>query len=231
MLRLALATVAALLLLAAPATAAERRLTFDLTVDRFVVKDGRSFASATASSRVLTKDGKVRRQQRKVLLQTGSGGGCRVLTLQLDDLQLRLLGLNLNTSAINLRITGDNKRSLGRLFCRLATGIRLPAATRSLNRRIAERPMRVLAVRAALPSTKRTAQQQPQQPATPQCEVLRLVLGPLDLDLLGLVVELYGRTRTAPVTVDLTATPGGGVLGDLFCQLATSGVTLRPPTS
>jgi hypothetical protein len=47
------------------------------------------------------------------------------------------------------------------------------------------------------------------------CTVLHLVLGPLQLNLLGLVV-----TIPDPVTVDITAVPGGGLLGDLLCAIA-----------
>ena len=46
------------------------------------------------------------------------------------------------------------------------------------------------------------------------------MLGPLDLNLLRLVVELYGPARNQPVTLTITATRGGGVLGDLFCGLS-----------
>ena len=46
------------------------------------------------------------------------------------------------------------------------------------------------------------------------CNVLHLVLGPLDLDLLGLVVHLDR------VVLDITAVPGGGLLGDLLCAVA-----------
>jgi hypothetical protein len=56
--------------------------------------------------------------------------------------------------------------------------------------------------------------------AVPSCRVLNLILGPLDLNLLGLVVELYGPNRTAPVTLSITSFPGQGVLGDLFCNLS-----------
>jgi hypothetical protein len=51
------------------------------------------------------------------------------------------------------------------------------------------------------------------------CSVLSLAVGPLDLNLLGLVVELDDCNR-GPVTVDITAIPGGGLLGDLLCSLA-----------
>jgi hypothetical protein len=44
--------------------------------------------------------------------------------------------------------------------------------------------------------------------------VLTLVLGPLNLNLLGLIVDLN------KVNLTITATRGQGALGDLFCQLA-----------
>jgi hypothetical protein len=46
------------------------------------------------------------------------------------------------------------------------------------------------------------------------CQVLNLTLGPLDLSLLGLNVHLD------QVHLVITATPGGGILGDLLCSLA-----------
>lgn len=47
------------------------------------------------------------------------------------------------------------------------------------------------------------------------CQVLTLNLGPLHLDLLGLVVDL------APVNLDITAQPGAGnLLGNLVCAVA-----------
>ena len=46
------------------------------------------------------------------------------------------------------------------------------------------------------------------------CNILHLVLGPLHLDLLGLVVDLNR------VVLDITAVPGGGLLGDLLCAVA-----------
>lgn len=46
------------------------------------------------------------------------------------------------------------------------------------------------------------------------CEILHLELGPLDLNLLGLVVHLD------KIVLDITAQQGGGLLGDLLCSLA-----------
>jgi hypothetical protein len=46
------------------------------------------------------------------------------------------------------------------------------------------------------------------------CEILDLELGPLDLNLLGLVVHLDR------INLEITAQQGGGLLGDLLCSLA-----------
>ena len=45
------------------------------------------------------------------------------------------------------------------------------------------------------------------------CKILHLTLGPLDLNLLGLRVQLN------QVILDITAIPGGGLLGDLLCSI------------
>lgn len=51
--------------------------------------------------------------------------------------------------------------------------------------------------------------------ASAGCTILTLDLGPLHLDLLGLVVDL------APVNLDVTAVPGNGkLLGNLLCAVA-----------
>jgi hypothetical protein len=52
------------------------------------------------------------------------------------------------------------------------------------------------------------------------CRILTLTLGPLDLNLLGLRVQLN------QVNLRITAIPGGGLLGDLLCGLAN---LLNPP--
>jgi len=46
------------------------------------------------------------------------------------------------------------------------------------------------------------------------CQILHLELGPLDLNLLGLVVHLNR------IVLDITAQAGGGLLGDLLCSIA-----------
>ena len=61
------------------------------------------------------------------------------------------------------------------------------------------------------------------QAAPTSCTVLRLQLGPIDLNLLGLRVQLFGGTNPSnplPVTLLITAVPGpGNLLGNLLCNL------------
>ena len=87
---------------------------------------------------------------------------------------------------------------------------------RSLNTRLKDHPMRAFRASAHLSADDSASAAQ----AVPSCRVLNLILGPLDLNLLGLVVELYGPNRNAPVTLAITSFPGQGVLGDLFCGLS-----------
>jgi hypothetical protein len=55
------------------------------------------------------------------------------------------------------------------------------------------------------------------------CTVLHLVLGPINLNLLGLKVTLGGGLQAnQPIVLDITAQRGGGLLGDLLCGLTDS---------
>jgi hypothetical protein len=62
------------------------------------------------------------------------------------------------------------------------------------------------------------------QPPGAICPVLDLMLGPINLNLLGLVVQ------TSPICLTITAEQGGGLLGDLLCSLGQAlagGATLN----
>jgi hypothetical protein len=148
------------------------------------------------------------------------GARCNVITLRLAPLNLELLGVQVTTSAISLDVYALHGRVLGNLFCALARAkVTLPRAARAagaLNAHLHGRPMRVFAASESLPAT--AAQAQPQS-----CQVLRLVLGPLHLDLLGLVVDLYGKTHVNPVIVTINAVPSQGLLGQLLCGVAGGG--------
>jgi len=142
-------------------------------------------------------------------------GRCNILALRLAPVHLALLGVRVDTSHISLDVTARRRGGvLGRLFCALANAqIRFPrAAIARLNRELDEAP---IVTRSSVPVRVATHQG--------TCQILNLVLGPLHLDLLGLVVDLYGRTTSDPVRVRITGEPGHGLLGDLLCSLAGGG--------
>ena len=80
------------------------------------------------------------------------------------------------------------------------------------NRRVTERGVRMP---ATLSSGVTSASAQPPLPPIPNaCEILDLRLGPITLDLLGLVV------RTNRIQVRIDAVPGpGNLLGNLLCAI------------
>jgi hypothetical protein len=56
---------------------------------------------------------------------------------------------------------------------------------------------------------------------TTSCSILNLVLGPVHVNLLGLVVDLGGNGGTTPITLNITAVPGAGnLLGNLLCDVS-----------
>jgi hypothetical protein len=85
-----------------------------------------------------------------------------------------------------------------------------------MNRHLRHRRLHTLRFRAAI-----SPQTHSRQAPAAVCPVLDLTLGPINLNLLGLFVDLYGPTAKDPVTVVITADPNGGVLGKLFCQLSS----------
>jgi hypothetical protein len=234
-LLLAVICALALLVPATAATAAESsrdrgKVTVDVQIKRFAVVGRKIVARGVLTSRVQGAGQSKSARKRVTLGVVAQRGRCHVLTLTLDDLQLDLLGLRVDLSEVNLRIfavrRGEGSGVLGRLFCALSRStIRLGRGAgaaqahktvRTLNTRLKDRPMRALRASATLSESGDAQAAQ----AAPSCRVLNLILGPLDLNLLGLVVELYGPNRRAPVTLSITSFPGQGVLGDLFCNLS-----------
>jgi hypothetical protein len=152
-----------------------------------------------------------------VALTASTGGGCKVLHLFLNELTLQLLGLNAHLDKVTLDITGQAKGGiLGSLFCKLSrakVASARTAALRTLNAQVRRNQGHVLHFTALL-SPKATS-----SAASTTCQVLDLVVGPLNLQLLGLVVDLQ------KVHLVVTATRGAGALGDLFCKLADNNPT------
>jgi hypothetical protein len=145
-------------------------------------------------------------------------GRCNVITLRLAPLDLELLGVQVTTSHISLDVYGLKGRVLGDLFCALShakvTFPRAARVARALNHHLNGHPLRVLGASESFPASIAQAQ---------TCQVLKLVLGPLHLDLLGLVVDLYGQTKADPVIVTINAQPSKGLLGQLLCGVAGGG--------
>jgi hypothetical protein len=205
------------------------RLTVDFTVKRFVARNGRVRAQGTAVARLAGVGASERTVRKRVTapVQIAQAGRrqCALITLNLATLRLDLLGLRVETSEINLRISGVRRGAgagvLGRLLCSLnASRVRLGSAAgaqtaaRTLNSAMPRRGLRGFNATALLHPQATTSQ------APTSCSVLDLRLGPLDLNVLGLRVELFGPSRNAPVRITITAFRGGGLLGDLFCGLA-----------
>jgi hypothetical protein len=220
----------------AKAASRDGKVTVDVKINRFAVAGRKIVAHGVLTSRVEGAGASQAAKKRVTLAVAAQAGRCHVLTLTLDDLQLDLLGLRVDLSEVNLRIfavrRGEGSGILGRLFCALSRStIRLRGASaasadrervvaqklvRSLNTRLKDHPMRALRASAHLSADDSASTAQ----AAPSCRVLNLILGPLDLNLLGLVVELFGPNRNAPITLTITSFPGQGVLGDLFCGLS-----------
>ncbi len=135
---------------------------------------------------------------------------CQVLFLTLGPLDLSLLGLNVHLDRITLRITANRRGGiLGQLLCGLAG--------RNLNTRAG-----VSRWNQQVGSIGNVGSASAVLDHLGTCPVLNLVLGPLDLRVLGLRVQL-SRVRLV-----ITAERGHGILGDLLCGLA--GGVLPAPT-
>ena len=152
-------------------------------------------------------------------------GACPILNLSLAPIHLNLLGLNVDTSAICLDVTAYQGRGLlGDLLCGIANllnnGTPLADVLAGLS------PAQITRLNAGLTSMLNQAVFTPisRSPALvgASCTILNLALGPIDLNLLGLRVELNNCAEPpGPVTLDITATPGAGnLLGNLLCGLA-----------
>jgi hypothetical protein len=199
---------------AKPSTSSRLTMTAKITSFRAtaasVVADGRLTGTLRSGTGVSRDSAPVR----FAVVAKASGGRCDVLTLHLAPLDLELLGVQVTTTTINLNVSAVQGRVLGNLFCALArakvTFPRTARVAQALNSRLGGRSLRVFTASESVPA----------RAAQASCQVLKLVLGPLHLDLLGLVVDLYGETTSSPVIVTINAIPSQGLLGQLLCGLA-----------
>jgi hypothetical protein len=225
---LLVATTSAIVVLA-PATAgakvspgaawgpSTKTLNVRLHVDKFISRGGHIAAAGRANATLIDPFSGQRIQRRaRVVFSVSRGASCNILFLQLDKLDLTLLGLNVFLDKVKLSVTGQRAGGLlGSLFCSIAAQrVALPKVLRKANvalkrGRIAPMAFSVPVRPPAQPSGARKSQ----APAANSCPVLSLILGPLHLELLGLVVDLN------QVKLNITAYRGQGALGDLFCGL------------
>jgi hypothetical protein len=191
-----------------------------------------TFRNAAGVKSVKRKHFWIRIREARLQQQQQQQELCHILFLELGEVDLTLAGLHAILRAadpsqpIQLRLQADRTHGiLGRLFCDLAeaggtvaTPAKAQRAARTLTRRL--KAHTIMRVRATIyaPSHRMGATARASSPQGVQqeaeCEVLHLVLGPVHLDLLGLVVDLN------KIILDLKAIPGT-LLGNIFCQLVT----------
>jgi hypothetical protein len=148
---------------------------------------------------------------------------CPVLDLTLGPLDLNLLGLIVHLDRVHLTITADSEGGLlGRLFCSLAghgqtRAARLTKAARRSG--LAARGVQFGVPLYQTTSAAGTTLSTSRGSSSPMmiCPILDLTLGPLDLNLLGLIVHLD------TVHLVITADSEGGILGQLLCGLGGGG--------
>jgi hypothetical protein len=149
---------------------------------------------------------------------------CPVLDLTLGPLDLNLLGLIVHLDTVHLKITANSRGGvLGSLFCSLSRAkITLAQSAKRLTRAARMSGLSTKGAHVGVPLYKidsgstSTLSTNPGAAAAPMviCPVLDLTLGPLDLNLLGLMVHLD------KVHLVITADSQGGLLGQLLCGLA-----------
>jgi hypothetical protein len=210
----------------APATVrAGNTVAVHFAVSKFVVRNhqlvalGRTVATVQTTSGVYTttKPFAVRAVRHAGALRSTQAATriCNVLSLTLGPLHLELLGLIVDLNKVNLTIQADsNGGLLGSLLCGLAGGSSSTSALTSLASQLTSAAQKsglsvgpgfTVPLATATPGTQQAAQ---------TCTVLDLTLGPIDLNLLGLLVHLD------QVHLTITADPNGGLLGSLLCSLA-----------
>jgi hypothetical protein len=233
----ALAATAALGFTAASAVSAtgstaQTRMQVGFKIGKFVKQGHNLVALGTVTTSATTPDGATHKVSKPFHARVITRGfrslaarTCSVLSLELDKLSLTLLGLNVNLDKVILTITANSGEGvLGSLFCQLAhTKVRLSSLAAYGHRLTQAVHKSGLSTSSSLLGFSVPVRHLQQTTAGVTCPILDLVLGPLHLDLLGLIVDLN------QVHLSITADPTGGVLGSLFCSLAST--TTVPTTT
>lgn len=187
------------------------------TTGKFAPVAGRpDLPTATASKRFIARVRSIKAIQSAQRI-------CPVLELTLAPTHLNLLGLIVDLSQVHLVITADSEGGLlGRLLCSLAghgpAGQALKA--QRLTKAVHRSGLSTKGVRMGVPLYQTTSGSiVTSANASPNtiCPILDLTLGPLDLNLLGLMVHLD------QVHLTITADSEGGILGQLLCGIGGGG--------
>jgi hypothetical protein len=194
-------------------------------ISKFVKSGHRLIAKGTAVATYTPQSGAptvVRKQfsarvsvARRLFSVSGQQKICPVLSLQLDQLALDLLGLHVDLSKVVLTITADSEGGiLGRLLCSLSnTRLATMSHAQKLTKAAHSSGLATKGIGYAVPTNHAQAM------APGPCNILDLLLGPLHVDLLGLIVDLN------QVHLQITADPNGGILGSLLCSLTNQPTT------
>ena len=158
----------------------------------------------------------------------GTGGACSILHLELAPIDLDLLGLFVDTSAICLDITAmEGGGLLGDLLCSIAGGDLLDLGNLLGDGpgNLADGLTEILNAGLGQGAQGPAAQQVPgaEEICDGDLEILDLAVGPVELNLLGLMVNLDDCTG-GPVQVCVSASQGEGLLGDLLVGLLGGGL-------
>jgi hypothetical protein len=216
---IAVVLASALALTASDASAQGRRppqnfSVLPVTITGVTAQDGQLVANGLIGSQAFQTPLSIGAQQ--------TGAACPILDLSLGPIDLNLLGLRVLTSPICLEVTAfEGGGLLGDLLCSVAN---LLAADTPLSDVLTQLQGQGDLTRFLNGLTSLLDQVFDRITANTSlagatCSVLSLELGPLELNLLGLEVALDDCSN-GPVTVDITAIQGGGLLGDLLCGLA-----------
>jgi hypothetical protein len=147
---------------------------------------------------------------------------CPVLELTLAPLDLNLLGLMIHLDRVHLTIRADsNGGLLGRLLCAVSGRFTPAQILANWTQAAQSSGLATRGVTIGVPlyqtvSSNGTSTLSTTPSLAPMaiCTVLDLTVGPLDLNLLGLLVHLDR------VHLLITADSEGGILGSLLCSLA-----------
>jgi hypothetical protein len=215
-------------------TSSQAHVQVGFKVGKFVQQGHGLVALGSVTTQVTTPDGKSQTLSKPFRAQVVSRGfrtlasrTCAVLQLRLDKLYLNLLGLQVNLGKVVLSISASpTGGALGSLFCKLAhTQVKLRSLASYAGKLTKTVHAAGLATSDSLLGVSAPMTQKQLAAGTAVCPILDLILGPLHLDLLGLIVDLN------QVHLTITADPHGGALGALFCQLAGSTTTTTAPTT